>query len=45
MDREPMDIYTYPIPKIAEVLQRMKPKEENSPLREVVACLDMARLI
>lgn len=39
-----MDIYTYPIPNIAEVLERTKPKEENSPLREVVACLDVARL-
>lgn len=43
-DREPMDIYTYPIPKIGKATERMKPKEESSPLREVVACSDMARL-
>lgn len=42
-DREPMDMYTYPIPKRDEEPKRMKPKEGNSSLREAVTCLDMAR--
>jgi hypothetical protein len=38
-----MEMYTYLIPKIVEKPERMKSKEENSALREVVPCLDMAR--
>lgn len=43
-DREPIDMYTYPIPKRDEEPKRMKPKEGNSSLREAVTCLDMASM-